>query len=250
MYTHPSTYWTKFFMQNATEQRIDWNLEPKLSDGQRARILKSLQAWQLGETSEAKHLIAAAKKYAMRTNDFVFPIAIELFIKEEQKHGENLGKYLDRIGEKRIKKDWGDSLFRLVRGLNTSMEMWTLTVLTIENAAQLFYQSLKDATGCPLLKQICDDILVDEAPHIDFQAERMLAIYRSHHWTVKPIYFAFYRFFYFSTASVVWFGHNNVLSIGSPTYAVFMKEMGKKFNATFGEVKKEAQSPTSLVPMR
>jgi hypothetical protein len=45
---------------------------------------------------------------------------------EEQKHGANLGRYLDGIGKKRIQKDWGDTLFRKVRHLNTSMESWTL----------------------------------------------------------------------------------------------------------------------------
>jgi hypothetical protein len=35
------------------------------------------------------------------------------------------------------------------------METWTLAVIVVESAAQIFYQSLKDATGCRLLKQIC-----------------------------------------------------------------------------------------------
>ncbi|NUY79564.1 ferritin-like domain-containing protein [Flavobacterium sp. MAH-1] len=250
MYTNSSQYWTNHFTHNATFERVDWDLEPKLLDGQKKRILKSLQAWQLGETSEGAHLLAAARKYAKTTNDFIFPIAVELFIKEEQKHGNNLGRYLDLIGEKRVSKDWGDSLFRKIRYFNTSMELWTLAVITVESAAQLFYQSLKDATGCPLLKQICDDILIDEAHHIDFQAERMLAIYRSHHWSIQPIAFAVYRTFFFCTAAVVWFGHSKVLSVGSPTFGRYMKDMAQKFQNTFGRIKKEVESPTSLVPMR
>ena len=94
--------------------------------------------------------------------------AVDLFIQEEQKHGENLGKYLDAIGEARVKSDFGDSLFRSVRYFNTSMELWTITVIIVESAAQVFYQSLHDATGCDLLKEICVDILKDEAHHIKF----------------------------------------------------------------------------------
>lgn len=79
-------------------------------------VLKSLQAWQLGETSEGVNLINAATKHAKQLNDTNYTTAIKLFIKEEQKHGENLGKYIDAIGEQRIKKNWGDSLFRKARG--------------------------------------------------------------------------------------------------------------------------------------
>ncbi|RZJ72997.1 hypothetical protein [Flavobacterium sp.] len=250
MYTHSSQYWTNHFTHNATQERIDWTIEPKLSSGQRARILKSLQAWQLGETSDGAHLIAASKKYAHQQGDYIYPIAVELFIKEEQKHGNNLGKYLDLIGEKRVSKDWGDSLFRKIRYFNTSMELWTLAVITVESAAQLFYQSLKDATGCELLKQICDDILIDEERHIDFQAERMLAIYRTHHWSIKPVAFAVYRTFFFSTATIVWFGHQKVLSVGSPTFGQYMKDMGAKFRSTFGMIRKETETPVHLVPMK
>ncbi len=104
---------------------------------------------------------------------------MQLFIKEEQKHGENLGRYLDMIGQPRIKHNWGDTLFRRARHFNTSMESWTLAVLTVENAAQVFYQSLKEATSCILLKQICREILTDEAYHIQFQRERMEQLFEA-----------------------------------------------------------------------
>lgn len=237
METNSSEYWVNHFTHNATIERIDWQMKTNLSSGQRKRILRSLQAWQLGETSDGAHLLHAADKYANRTHDFIYPIAVKLFIKEEQKHGNNLGRYLDLIGEKRVNKDWGDSLFRKIRYFNTSMELWTLAVITVESTAQLFYQSLKDATGCPLLKQICDDILEDEKHHIDFQAERMLAIYRNHPDVLKPLAFLVYKTFFFGTSAVVWFAHKNVLSVGSPTFGRFMADMSLKFQATFGRIR-------------
>jgi hypothetical protein len=53
------------------------------------------------------------------------------------------------------------------------MELWTVAVIIVESTAQIFYQALKDATKCTLLKQICTDILIDEAYHITFQTERL-----------------------------------------------------------------------------
>lgn len=155
-----SENWVQYFTQNLQQHRIDWGIAPTLTITEKENILKSLQAWQLGETSDGSNLINAATKYALKVNDKNYVEAIKLFIKEEQKHGENLGKYLDLIGEKRIKKNWGDSLFRKFRGLYTDMEFWTIAVITVESAAQIFYQCLKDATNCKLLKQICTDILI------------------------------------------------------------------------------------------
>ena len=172
-----SNYWIGYFKANALEKRINWDLKPNITPAEMCSILPSLQAWQLGETSEGKHLIAASSKYAHAIGDLPYIEAVKLFIKEEQKHGNNLGIYLDRIGQPRVTKNWGDSLFRKVRYFNTNMEIWTLAVVVVESTAQIFYQSLRDATNCELLKQICNDILIDEAYHITFQTERLAIIH-------------------------------------------------------------------------
>lgn len=117
------------------------------------------------------------------------------------------------------------------------MELWTLAVITVESTAQLFYQSLHDSSNCKLLRQICDDIITDEAFHIEFQTERMHTIFqRTPNW-LKPVRFEIYRCFYFATSSLVWFGHKKVLTQGTPTLRLFLKAMGQKFNENFGRVK-------------
>lgn len=153
-----SQNWIAYYKNNLQIQRIDWSLQPTITEQEKNKILPSLQAWQLGETSDGSHLLAAARKYAARINDPDYPTAVTLFIREEQKHGSNLGRYIDSIGEKRVSKDWGDTMFRKIRYMNSSMELWTIAVITVESCAQIFYQSLKDASQCKLLKQICTDI--------------------------------------------------------------------------------------------
>ncbi len=168
---HSSDFWKNHFAENLTRQRVDWSIPPDISDEEKANILYSLKAWQLGETSDGRHLLKAVGKYARKYNDPGYVHATELFIKEEQKHGGNLGRYIDLIGEERIKKDWGDSLFRRIRYFNSNIEIWTIAVIIVESAAQIFYQALHDATECTLLRSICRDILIDEAHHIKFQNE-------------------------------------------------------------------------------
>lgn len=227
-----STYWIGYFKANARQLRINWDLQPSLTMQETATILKSLQAWQLGETSEGRQLIAATTKYANKIGDLTYINAVELFIKEEQKHGNNLGRYLDSIHQPRIKHNWGDTLFRWTRHFNTSMEMWTLTVIIIESTAQIFYQALKDATNCPLLKEICTDILIDEAPHITFQTERLAIIYShknafSRAWR-QPVY----KYFFYAVACVVWFAHGSLFKAGGNTFSGYFKKMRCKYGKT------------------
>jgi len=236
-----SEEWFNYFQQNLQKQRVDWTLQPSIKKNELDSILTSLQAWQLGETSEGKNLLRASKIYSQKIGDDYYLRAVELFIKEEQKHGNNLGKYLDLIGEKRINKDWGDTLFRRIRYFNSSMELWTLAVITVESTAQIFYQSMKDATSCVLLKQICTDILIDEAPHIDFQYERFLIIYRSKSKVFQFFSFYFYKLFYFSTILVVWFAHRKTFRAGKNNFNRYWKKMNLKYKKTIGRLKQDAK---------
>ncbi|MEP6747389.1 MAG: ferritin-like domain-containing protein [Bacteroidota bacterium] len=227
-----SQQWIDYFRKNLQNKRIDWSVAPKLSEKERKNIVQGIQAWQLGETSDGAHLLAASKKYAGKTGDNYYCEAVELFIKEEQKHGNNLGHYLDLIGEKRITHNWGDTLFRKIRYFNTSMELWTITVIIVESTAQIFYQSLKDATGCILLKQVCTDILIDEAAHINFQLQRLVIIFSVKPVLQKIICFQLYRIFYFSVILVVWAAHHKLFKAGNNNIFKYLGKMNLKFKKT------------------
>ena len=231
-----SQSWINYFNLNARKQRVNWDLQPTITDQEVAAILPSLQAWQLGETSEGENLIKAATRYAWRIRDTAYIDAVKLFIKEEQKHGNNLGRYLDAIGQPRIKRDVGDSLFRKFRHFCSSMEAWTLTVIVVESTAQIFYQSLKEATQCELLQQICTDILIDEAYHITFQTERLAVIY-DNRWAGGKIWRRwFYKSFFYATSLVVWFAHKKLFKAGGNTFTGFMRKMDFKYLKTINQI--------------
>lgn len=226
---HSSRFWTQHFKNNLEKKRVDWSLKPSISKAEKNQIIPSLKAWQLGETSDGSHLLAAAKKFASSVDDPDYVEAVEYFIKEEQKHGSNLGRYIDAIGEKRKTKDWGDSLFRKVRYLNTSMELWTITVIIVESAAQVYYKAIQDATDCTLLKQICDDILKDEAHHIKFQNERLFTIFSNKGFYNKAVSVGLYGLLFFGVIHAVWFGHRKAFKAGGVGKGEFMRQMYYKF---------------------
>lgn len=243
---HPSAFWQQHFRNNLAEQRIDWNEPPSIAPEERAAILYSLKAWQLGETSDGRHLLAAARRYAARIGDPGYVGAVELFIREEQKHGGNLGRYLDLIGEARAKKDWGDSLFRRVRYFNTSMELWTITVIIVESAAQVFYQALHDATRCRLLRSICTDILLDEAHHIKFQNERLHVIFQRKGFYSKAFSLLAYSLLFFLTIHAVWYGHRRAFKAGGVHRNGFMRLMYYKFFGTLKFLHKRVEEPRAV----
>ncbi len=226
---HHSKFWEMHFIQNATKQRIDWEIKAALTSDGKEALLYSIKAWQLGETSEGKHLLAAATRYANKTNDHHYIEPVKLFIKEEQKHGANLGKYIDMLGEQRTKKDWGDTLFRKIRYFNKSMELWTITVIIVESAAQVFYEALQNASDCKLLKSICNDILLDESHHIKFQNERMYIIFNNKRFYNKAISLVLYSCLFFGTIHAVWYAHKKAFIKGGVNKKEFMRRMYHKF---------------------
>ena len=76
--------WVEHFSANINIQRINWQLTPSLTEDERMNILSSLQAWQLGETSDGSHLLKVSNTYAIKIRDHYYPAAVEFFIKEEQ----------------------------------------------------------------------------------------------------------------------------------------------------------------------
>lgn len=231
-----SRNWVDHFENNLCKQRIDWRQAPTITQNEIRTILRSLQAWQLGETSDGSHLLRASALYAKRIKDPSYTDAVRLFIREEQKHGNNLGNYLDLINKDRIRKDWGDTLFRKIRYFNTSMEIWTLTVITVESAAQVYYQCLKDATSCNLLKQICTDILIDEAYHIDFQMERLAILFNNKSGIAKFFVEKIYSIFYFITIFIIWGAHKSVFAAGGLNFRKYFCKMRYKYFKTLHKI--------------
>lgn len=227
-----STYWKTHFENNLQQQRIDWAVEPTITQEQKNVLLYSIRAWQLGETGEGTYLLAAAKRSSQNEWDADYMSALRLFIKEEQKHGRNLGLYLAAIGEPRAERDWGAWFFRSIRHFNTSLEVWTIAVIIAEYAAQIFYQSLHDATECTLLQAICKDILIDEAHHIKFQNERLHVIFRDKTPYGRVFTVTWACLLFFGTIHAIWFGHAKAFKAGGVNRGEFMRGMYHRFFKT------------------
>jgi hypothetical protein len=224
-----STQWVAHFRDNAANLKdIPWQDGPKITPEQLAEIVASLRTWQLGETSDGSHLRDIARKYAERTGDADFVEMIDCFIAEEQRHGATLGRYLDACGVPRAQSNWGDTLFRFFRHCLANMETFTIPVVMAETHALLYYNAIRQATGCPLLRKICEQLLSDEVPHIRMQCERIAILQRNRPALVRSVTMLLQRVFFLGVTLAIWVGHRRALRAGGYGFARFWSVAWRK----------------------
>lgn len=219
-----SAEWVAYLQANAA-RRLDvpWEAGPELTADERAMIAASLAAWQLGETSDGSHLLAAARRYADQTGDPEFIDAVRLFIGEEQRHGAELGRFLDLEGIPRKRWDWGDAAFRALRYLIPHIEMWATPVVLVETHAMIYYAAVRRATRSEVLRRVCEQILTDEVPHIRFQCERLAVLHHRRSRLLYIVTMAGHRLFFTGITLAVWVGHRRALRAGGFTFGRFWR---------------------------
>ncbi len=222
--TLTSAQWHKHYANNAAARLdVPWDRGAGITAREKRALGKSLQAWQLGETSDGRHLMKAARRYAARQRDPFFPEAVKLFIQEEQRHGADLGRFLDLAGIPRIRRNWGDALFRACRYAVPSMEVWVTLVIMVETLALIFYRAVRDATGSPVLRRICDQILRDEVHHIRFQYERLAILHRRRPPLLLRATLRLHRVLFAAVALAVWAGHRHALAAGGFDFRTYWR---------------------------
>jgi len=225
-----SLEWCAYFDANASAAEIPWECGAHLTVAERRAVAPSIQEFQLGESSEGRHLHAAARAYAASSGDDAYVRAIEAFIREEQRHARDLGRFLAAEGVPLRKRSWPDAVFRSLRR-GASLETTVGVLLTAELIAQVYYAALRDATGSPVLRALCERILRDEAEHVRFQAER-LALLRAGRARVA-VHFAqaAQRGLLAGAALVVWWGHRSALARGGLSFGRYWRQCWGRFAA-------------------
>jgi hypothetical protein len=209
----PSAWWRDHFKDNRTHfDHVPWDKCSITPDEARA-IARSIAEFQLGESSEGKHLIHEARRHADAASDADYALAMSYFIAEENSHALALGRFMDAAALPRKRRTFSDSVFRLLRkgmGLEVSISV----LITAELIAQVYYQALRDATQSPALRAICEQILTDERMHIRFQSERLAILQRYRARTGLRLGELARRVLMAGTLPVVWLGHRRALRRG------------------------------------
>ena len=217
-----SEEWLAYFRRNTeTLLPIPWSNGASLTPREKQTIYRSIQKFQLGESSEGNHLRCLARVYAARTGDIAYGEAMELFIKEEQRHAHDLGRFMDLAEIPRTTSHWSDRVFRSLRTMG-NLEMMLSVLLVAELIANVYYVALRDATDSPALHQLCQQILHDEEQHVHFHVKQLARLRAGRRWSLDLVY-ELYRLFFGSACLVVWMGHASVFRKTGMTFGGFWK---------------------------
>jgi hypothetical protein len=219
-----SAVWLDYFERNAAALRpIPWHEGVELSANERAALAESVATFQLGETGGGRHLKAAAAHYAAFHGDDDYLAAVKLFIAEEQRHGRELGRWLDLAGIPRIERHWSNGAFRRLRQL-AGLELMISFLLTAEVMAKVYYAALRKATRSVVLRAICEQILKDEVAHIRFQSQQLAVLRGTRSRLMVSLTALSQRTLFAATAWVVWQTHRRALRAGGLRFRQFWRK--------------------------
>ncbi|MBY0548589.1 MAG: hypothetical protein K2W95_15065 [Candidatus Obscuribacterales bacterium] len=162
-----SAKWLSYFIANKRTRPI-FSLPPDLELDEQIKLplIRSLQRFQIGETGDGKHL----RKFASRANDADYSRCVDLFIREEQSHGQLLGEVVLSLGGTLLTWHWTDVAFiflRRILGLKTEI----LILQIAEIIGKCFYKCVADKVENETLREVFSVIVLDEIAHMHFHSE-------------------------------------------------------------------------------
>ena len=166
-----SSKWLAYFLENKNSQVV-----PRLKDdfdlGQELKkpLIHSLKRFQIGETGDGLHL----KRYAKTVADKDYIECVDLFVKEEQGHAQNLASVILALDGTLLTWHWSDLAFiglRRILGLKTEL----LILLIAEVIGKCFYKLVAANSNSEELEEVFSLIVLDELMHLEFHTEFLVS---------------------------------------------------------------------------
>lgn len=212
-----------FKLHLAESQDHPWETSYRLSAEEKKHVVESIRQFQLGEASEGKQFISRAEAFSNTSGHSSYVDAVKLFIAEEQRHSQLLGRFLEQEGIPPIRSHWVDWCFRSLRHLAGAQTAATVLV-TAELIARPYYRALRGATKSPLLRSICQQIIEEEEIHIEFQAASVAVMQLKRPLFLQYLTRAVHSVFMEATCLIAWREHGSVFTAGNYTFQEFKRE--------------------------
>jgi hypothetical protein len=198
--------WIRYFIANRADRREPpWNAPVHLPHHIVAKLLPSIQQFQLGDGGGPASLIARdAARY--RDSSAETRTLVDLWFEEEREHSRLLGEAVRRFGGQSIQSHWSFTAFcacRRLIGVRAELQILLLTELV----SIAYYRVLRRHAGDEALRQMCSLILRDEAGHVAFHRDRLAGQPRRKGllWLVQ------FWLFGYAAATMLWVNHGPCL---------------------------------------
>jgi hypothetical protein len=206
--------WLAFF-RSRRDRVIDlpWSEEIPPERHECSLIARSIATFQLGESSDGAHLIAAAREFGRARSLPAIGEVTELFIREEQGHAALLAAFMKANEIPLRRSDWSDRVFRRLRHL-AGFELAVSVLIVAELIALTYYRALAAATRSLVLRDICETIVADELSHVAYESTLLLRLRESRGRLVQRAARGLHALLYAGAVAVVFTGHRAVLRAG------------------------------------
>lgn len=218
--------WLNYFERNrATQSAIRLPAQISLPVELKAPLLKSLQKFQIGETGDGRHL----KRFAATLACPRYLRSIDLFVKEEQVHGQILAEIILSLDGCLLGWHWSDLAFIALRrllGLKTEI----FIILIAEIIGKCFYKTVAERLDNELLSNAFAIIVCDEIAHLRFHSEFIHGQLQDYPAFVKALVYAGWSFLFYAALSVFVMDHAQTLRALGSSGAEFLELARKEFN--------------------
>lgn len=179
--------WLTHFQSNPArhqelEAKIEWDAPATLAGPARRAFVRSFQRFELGESGDGERLLAKATI----AGDSTYIAALELLVREEQKHSALFRRGLDHLQAPTLGSHGSDTAFTTLRrmlGLRTELALF----LIAETVAMGYFIALADHAPDTVLRGIGRRIATDERDHIRFQIDRLRVGFRRTPGAVRAV---------------------------------------------------------------
>lgn len=218
------SHWIEHFIKNRENRREpEWQAPVKMTPWQIAKLIPSLEQFELGDGGGPASLIAYdAEKFRGSTEEM--RTIVDLWFAEEREHSRLLSGAVKRFGGRKIKGHWSFSAFcfcRRVLGVRFELQVLLLT----EIVSTAYYRLLRRHADDVAVKQMCSLVLRDESGHVSFHRDRLHSEGRTTAGLGGLLWELQFWLCGHGAATMLWINHGPCLAPLGATTAEFYREV-------------------------
>lgn len=234
--------WLDHFTRNKQNRpEPDWSAPVPVPPAMLTPVLRSIEQFRLGDGGGPASLIAFDRE-SFRSQTGGMRQIVDLWFAEEAEHARLLGCAVRRFGGRIITSHWSFTAFCLCRrALGVRFELQVLTLTELVSTA--YYRMLRRYSPDGPLAAMCELILRDEAGHVAFQRDRLMAS-----GCPKPglrgwLWRAQFLLCGFAAGTVLWMNHAPGLKAIGGTRREFYSEITRLITRFIGSLQKRERRP-------
>jgi len=162
--------------------------------------------------------VPLAMKMAVRIGEPDYPHAVVHWIGEEGRHSLLLRQFAEAQGIPIPKATWLTKAFAWVRHLGGA-EMEVSAIICGEIIAMSYYVAARAATDSQYLRSVCDQILIEEPPHIRFQTFSLLKMREQRGFLASALTEIAHQLLMAGALAVIWKEHRAVYRLGGYSFS-------------------------------